>query len=70
MILKDGENCILTIPSPQAMAEKLGYAVMNFEDLSEIRKNGYNLVHNNYSNWESAFEPVAEFFKACIYSKT
>lgn len=46
--LKDGKNCLITEPSPAAMAEKSGWLIENEELRLKIQEGGYATVNNDW----------------------
>jgi glycosyltransferase involved in cell wall biosynthesis len=62
-LLKGDENCLLAPPNPVTLAEKLEQAVVGFDQYTMIRKNGHDLIHTSYNNWDDCFAPVMEFME-------
>ncbi|MFZ4547054.1 MAG: glycosyltransferase [Bacteroidales bacterium] len=60
-LLKGDENCLLALPNPVTLAEKLEQAVIHFDQYTKIRKNGHDLIHTSYNNWDDSFTPVMHF---------
>lgn len=48
-LLKDGTNCLISEPSPAAMAEKIGWLIEDENLRDKIQKGGYDTVS---SDWE------------------
>jgi glycosyltransferase involved in cell wall biosynthesis len=53
--LKDGANCLLSEPSPAAMAEKIGWLIENKELREKIQKGGYRTVS---TNWQPQLDAI------------
>jgi glycosyltransferase involved in cell wall biosynthesis len=62
-LLKDGENCLLAQPSAEIIADRLEYAVKNYNELEHIRTTGRDLIKQKHSNWNNAFDQVWDFIK-------
>jgi glycosyltransferase involved in cell wall biosynthesis len=47
--LKDGTNCLISEPSPAAMAEKIGWLIEDKKLRQKIQRGGYKTVSNEWS---------------------
>ena len=47
--LKDGTNCLISEPSPAAMAEKIGWLIEDKELRRKIQKGGYDTVSSDWT---------------------
>ncbi|HLN44380.1 MAG TPA: glycosyltransferase [Candidatus Sulfotelmatobacter sp.] len=62
-MLKDGENCVLTEPTPAIVFEKIE-TLMNDPNLrTRIISNGLELIHQ--TNWETEIEKIYKFICNC-----
>jgi hypothetical protein len=60
-LLRDGENCLLAPASGPAIADRLAWAIDHYDDLLPVRRNGWETIRRNHSNWDHAFADVWEF---------
>ncbi|HEX5797950.1 MAG TPA: glycosyltransferase family 4 protein [Candidatus Saccharimonadales bacterium] len=60
-LLKDGENCLISEPSPKAMAATIGELVENTNLTKKIVENGYKTVDK--LSWEGALDNIWNFIK-------
>jgi len=60
-LLKDNENCLLSAPSASCLADRLSYALENYEELVGIRKNAAKDIAKASEGWDQSLEQVAEF---------
>jgi hypothetical protein len=60
-LLRDGENCLLAPASGPAIADRLAWAIDHYDDLLPVRRNGWETIRRNHSNWDHAFADVWGF---------
>jgi glycosyltransferase involved in cell wall biosynthesis len=63
-LLKDGENCLLSMPSASCLAETLSFALDQYESLEAIRTNASETVMRDFADWDSSYKNVAAFMLA------
>jgi O-antigen biosynthesis protein len=63
-MLKDGENCLLSEPSPTCLAETLVRGLEDIELRKQIQKNALNDILTNYSYWDAQIEKIYKFMCA------
>ena len=62
-LLEDGRNCLLAPPSGPAIAERLAYAVENFDALLPVRQAGWDLIRRRHSDWDTALANAWDFME-------
>jgi glycosyltransferase involved in cell wall biosynthesis len=67
-LLRDGENCLLAPASAPAIADRLAWAVEHYDDLLAVRRDGWETIRRNHSNWDQAFADVWEFMRGASAS--
>jgi len=60
-LLRHGENCLLAPASSPAIADRLEWAIDNYDDLLTVRRCGWETIRRNHSNWDHAFADVWNF---------
>jgi glycosyltransferase involved in cell wall biosynthesis len=55
-LLRDGVNCLLSEPSPSAMAERIGELICNDDLRMSIARKGHEEVSSR--NWESEIDAI------------
>jgi O-antigen biosynthesis protein len=60
-LLKDGENCLLSLASASALAETIIRGLEDHELRRRITKNAYGLITERFSNWDRQFERVYQY---------
>jgi O-antigen biosynthesis protein len=60
-LLKDGENCLLALPSASCLAQTLSFGLENYEGLGAIRTTATKSILAAYSDWDNSFNEVAAF---------
>ena len=57
-LLKDGENCLLSLPSATSLADRLEEALLDEELRLKIGKTSSQLIKSQFSNWHEQLEKV------------
>jgi GT2 family glycosyltransferase/glycosyltransferase involved in cell wall biosynthesis len=60
-LLKDGENCLLALPSATSIAETLVRGLEDHELRRRVTANAWALIRDQYSAWEQQIERVYAF---------
>jgi len=60
-LLADGKNCLLAPASAPAIAERLIYAVEEYDSLMHVRRAGWETIRSNHCNWDRSFADVVDF---------
>ncbi len=60
-LLRHGENCLLAPASGPAIADRLEWAIDNYDNLLAVRRSGWETIRRNHSNWDHAFADVWNF---------
>lgn len=60
-LLKDGENCLLALPSASCLSQTLLFALENYETLGAIRKLANESILAEYGDWDKSFNAVSAF---------
>ncbi len=60
-LLKDGENCLLSAPSPSSLADRLQEGLENEALRTRITGNASSYVQTNYSCWEEQIEKIYRY---------
>ncbi len=63
-LLRDGQNCLLAPASAPAIADRLQWAIDNYEETLAIRRAGWETIRLNHSNWDRAFSDVWGFIES------
>lgn len=63
-LLKDGENCLLSLPSAACLTETLSYALEHYDDLDHIRQRAADQILADAGDWDSSLGEVAKFILA------
>jgi len=66
LYLKDNESALIAKPGDlECFAEKIKYAIENYENLNNVRKSGYNVCVNNFDSKLQGLR-LSEFFQQLI----
>lgn len=60
-LLKDGENCLLSLPSASCLAQTLSFALENYDNLGMIRESAVEAIQAGYGDWDKSFKEVSAF---------
>lgn len=60
-LLKDGDNCLLALPSASCLAQTLSFALENYAALGAIRKSATESILAGYGDWDKSFNDVSAF---------
>lgn len=60
-MLKDGENCLLSAPSASCLAERLSYALDNYDELAPLRQRAAKQIFDESGDWDSSLGEVIKF---------
>lgn len=60
-LLKDGKNCLLSLPTASCLAETLSFALENYEALGSVRKHAAESILTEYGEWDKSFSSVGDF---------
>jgi len=60
-LLKDGENCLISMPSATCLAKTLSFALENYEGLGAIRESAVESILTKYGDWDKSFREVSAF---------
>ncbi len=60
-LLKDGENCLLSSPSPSCLAATISYALDHYDELTGLRQQAINNIFDVDGGWDVSLDEVAQF---------
>ncbi len=63
-LLRDGNNCLLALPSASCISRTLSYAIDHYEALKAVRETASAEILNAWSDWDASLGVVAKFMLA------
>lgn len=63
-LLKDGNNCLLSLPSASCISRTLSYAIDHYGSLKSVRETASAQISDEWGDWDASLGEVATFMLA------